>query len=161
MSLTIDRCLVVRDIKVVEGPRGLFVAMPSRRVTDRCPGCGGINPVRARFCGDCGKRLLDQREETDVRGKPLLYADVAHPIHKAGRDLIERTILVAYRKELEHSEMQGYVPQHFDGLDYGEYEERETGGGVRRDPSIRRSPRPGGRSLASPPCPRRNPHGSV
>ena len=29
-SITIDDCLVVRDIKVIEGGRGLFVAMPSR-----------------------------------------------------------------------------------------------------------------------------------
>ena len=30
-SITIDGDFVVKDIKVVEGPNGLFIAMPSRR----------------------------------------------------------------------------------------------------------------------------------
>lgn len=30
-SITFDECFVVHDIKVIEGDRGLFVAMPSRR----------------------------------------------------------------------------------------------------------------------------------
>ena len=34
-SLTIDNCLVVRDIKIIEGGHGLFVAMPSRKLCDR------------------------------------------------------------------------------------------------------------------------------
>ena len=30
-SITLDGCFVVRDIKIIEGPGGLFVAMPSRK----------------------------------------------------------------------------------------------------------------------------------
>lgn len=33
-SMTIDDCFVVHDLRVVEGPNGLFVAMPSRKTTD-------------------------------------------------------------------------------------------------------------------------------
>ncbi len=34
VSLTFDDEFVVHDIKVIEGDKGLFVAMPSRRTTD-------------------------------------------------------------------------------------------------------------------------------
>lgn len=34
VSITIDDVFVVHDIKVIEGERGLFIAMPSRRSGD-------------------------------------------------------------------------------------------------------------------------------
>lgn len=34
VSITIDNEFVVHDIKVIEGERGLFIAMPSRRSAD-------------------------------------------------------------------------------------------------------------------------------
>jgi stage V sporulation protein G len=34
VSITIDNEFVVHDIKVVEGERGMFIAMPSRKVAD-------------------------------------------------------------------------------------------------------------------------------
>ena len=34
VSITIDEEFVVHDIKVIEGEKGLFIAMPSRRATD-------------------------------------------------------------------------------------------------------------------------------
>lgn len=34
VSVTIDDEFVVHDIKVIEGEKGLFIAMPSRRSTD-------------------------------------------------------------------------------------------------------------------------------
>ncbi len=33
-SVVFDRCFVVRDIKVIQGDRKLFVAMPSKRMKD-------------------------------------------------------------------------------------------------------------------------------
>ncbi len=33
-SITIDECFVVHDIKILEGNRGLFVMMPSRKSSD-------------------------------------------------------------------------------------------------------------------------------
>lgn len=34
VSMTIDNEFVVHDIKVIEGEKGLFIAMPSRRASD-------------------------------------------------------------------------------------------------------------------------------
>jgi len=33
-TITIDDCFVVRDLKVIEGRKGIFLAMPSRRRSD-------------------------------------------------------------------------------------------------------------------------------
>src|SRR5262245_61100465 len=71
-SITIDDCLVVRDVKIIEGARGLFVAMPSRKLCDRCPACAAKNHIRARYCNDCGARLTDDRGDMDERGRPRL-----------------------------------------------------------------------------------------
>ena len=38
-SLTFDDTFVVRDVKLIEGDDGLFLAMPSRKLADHCPGC--------------------------------------------------------------------------------------------------------------------------
>ncbi len=34
VSITIDNEFVVHDIKVIEGEKGMFIAMPSRKTTD-------------------------------------------------------------------------------------------------------------------------------
>ncbi len=34
VSITIDNEFVIHDIKVIEGEKGLFIAMPSRKATD-------------------------------------------------------------------------------------------------------------------------------
>ena len=34
VSITIDDVFVVHDIKVIEGEKGLFIAMPSRKASD-------------------------------------------------------------------------------------------------------------------------------
>ena len=36
-SITFDDCFVVRDLKIIEGASGPFVAMPSRKLTSQCP----------------------------------------------------------------------------------------------------------------------------
>ena len=33
-SITIDDCIVVHDIKIINGEKGLFVSMPSRKTPD-------------------------------------------------------------------------------------------------------------------------------
>jgi len=60
-SLTFDDTFVVRDVKLIEGPDGLFLAMPSRKLCDHCPRCGEKNHLRARFCNNCGSRLDENR----------------------------------------------------------------------------------------------------
>ena len=53
-SITIDGAFVVRDLKVIGGPSGPFVAMPSRKLCGHCPSCGFKNPLRASYCNQCG-----------------------------------------------------------------------------------------------------------
>src|SRR5881227_3286591 len=55
-SVTFDDAFVVRDLKIIEGTKGSFVAMPSRKLMDRCPGCGCKYHLRARFCNQCGSK---------------------------------------------------------------------------------------------------------
>lgn len=117
-SITVDECVVIRDIKVIEGSRGLFVAMPSRKLCDKCRSCGGKNHLRARFCNDCGQRLGASRGAEDERGRPRLYADIAHPIHQRARDHVQNAILEAFHKEVERSKEEGYQAVRFDDLDY-------------------------------------------
>jgi stage V sporulation protein G len=94
---------------------------------DRCPECAGKNQLRARFCNECACPLDEQRGDQDGRGKPRLYADIAHPIHQAARDRVQGAILSAYRAEFERSQQEGYVAQSFDDLDYHAYEEAQAG----------------------------------
>ena len=59
-SITFDDMFVVRDLKIIEGTKGLFVAMPSRKLTDRCR-CGTKNSLRSRYCMNCGCQLDENR----------------------------------------------------------------------------------------------------
>ena len=38
-TITLDDSFVVRDLKVIDGRKGLFIAMPSRKSKDPCPKC--------------------------------------------------------------------------------------------------------------------------
>lgn len=109
-SVTFDNALVIRDLKIIEGHRGVFVAMPSRRISDRCPQCSAKNHVRAKFCNECGRRLPPDRVDAPAGGRPKLYADIAHPINAAAREALEARVLAAYREELAKSRLPGYRP---------------------------------------------------
>lgn len=118
-SVTFDASFVVRDIKVIQGTRGLFVAMPSRKMTDNCPSCRSKNHLQAQFCNQCGKRLPPNRMRQDVRGRARLHADIAHPINTQYRNEIQQAIIESYHQELERSKEPGYVPASFDDTDDG------------------------------------------
>ena len=60
-SLTFDDTFVIRDVKLIEGNDGLFLAMPSRKLCDRCRRCGEKNHLKARYCNNCGTRLDENR----------------------------------------------------------------------------------------------------
>jgi stage V sporulation protein G len=108
-SITFDNAFVIRDLKIIEGQKGAFVAMPSRKICDRCARCGCKNHLRAKFCNDCGNKLpLPPSPETDARVK--LHADIAHPINAASREAIQKRIIEAYTQELEKSKLPGYKP---------------------------------------------------
>ncbi len=113
-SVTLDREFVVRDIKVIEGTNGLFVAMPSRKIADHCPKCRGKNHLRAKFCNECGAKLRDNRAPRNGSGRSKLHADVAHPINMACRERLQDAILGAFNEELESSKQPGYKPIDLD-----------------------------------------------
>ncbi len=121
-SVTFDDMCVIRDLKIIEGTRGSFVAMPSRKLTDRCPECLFKNHLRARFCNHCGLALDEDRALRHLDGKSKLHADVAHPIHSQCRDQMQRAILKAYQEERERSRQPGYLCR-YDEFDAGDYED--------------------------------------
>lgn len=91
-TITFDNCFVVRDLKVIEGNKGLFVAMPSRRVKEPCSQCGQRNVVRSKYCSNCGKNLdvnINISRENE-------HKDIAHPITLECRETIQKAVLEAY-----------------------------------------------------------------
>lgn len=127
-SITLENALVIRDIKIISAGEGkLFVAMPSRKLCDRCPSCGGKNPVRARFCGECGGKLSRNRAGLDERGRPRLYSDIAHPIHQEARNHFHRAILEAYHREREAAQSDDYVAPAFEDMDYQAWSDERSG----------------------------------
>ena len=120
-SVTFDDAYVVRDLKIIEGTKGSFVAMPSRKLTDRCPSCGCKNHLRARYCNQCGGKLDEDRATRDADGRVKLHADIAHPINSACREVIQSAVLKAYHDEREKAKQPGYVCTYDDyDADYDE-----------------------------------------
>jgi stage V sporulation protein G len=119
-SITFDDCFVVRDLKIIEGSSGPFVAMPSRKLTCHCPQCGCKNHLRAAYCNQCGSRLREHTMAKDDEGRAKLYADIAHPINSACREIIQTRVIRAYEEEKTRSRLPGYVPQSYDVFDAGE-----------------------------------------
>lgn len=66
VSVTFDDALVIHDIKIIQGPKRLFVAMPSRK------------------------------DEKGKDGGIAVYRDIAHPIGQEMRQKLESAILSAY-----------------------------------------------------------------
>jgi stage V sporulation protein G len=111
-SITFDDMFVIRDLKIIEGAKGFFVAMPSRKLTDRCPNCGTKNHLRSRFCNQCGCRLDENRALRDADGRAKLHADIAHPINSMCREKIQAAVLASYAEELERSKLPGYISRY-------------------------------------------------
>src|SRR5262249_21899656 len=65
VTITLDNCFVIRDLKVINGNTGLFIAMPAKRRKDGT------------------------------------YRDIAHPLNTTTRDRMEKTILLAYERQVK------------------------------------------------------------
>jgi stage V sporulation protein G len=62
VSIVLDDCFLVSDLKVIQGPNGLFISMPSKRKKN----------------GE--------------------FKDVAHPLNRETREMMERRILAEYER---------------------------------------------------------------
>lgn len=113
-SVTFDNCFVVRDLKIIEGTSGPFVAMPSRKLTSHCPQCGTKNHLRAQHCNHCGNAISPERSAHDVEGRAKLYADIAHPINSACREMIQEHVIQEFHEEIERAKQPGYVSRYDD-----------------------------------------------
>ena len=113
-SITLDDRFVIRDLKLIEGKKGLFLAMPSRKLADRCPGCGAKNHLQASYCNECGARLDPGRAPRDSRGRPRLHIDIAHPINSSCREHIQKEVVAAFHRELDRRSQGDYVEPDFD-----------------------------------------------
>lgn len=113
-SVTFDNEFVVRDIKIIQGGKGYFVAMPSRKMSDHCGKCGGKNHLRARFCNNCGAALSENRAKKDPQGRMKLHADIAHPINVECRKKIQEKVTAAFKEEFDKSQQPGYKPVEMD-----------------------------------------------
>lgn len=119
-SITFDDCFVIRDLKIIEGTSGPFVAMPSRKLTTHCHQCGCKNHLRAAYCNQCGAKQSDDQVVKDEDGRAKLYADIAHPINSACREMIQQRVIEEYDLELERAKEPGYRSSYDDF--YGEDE---------------------------------------
>lgn len=117
-SITFREGFVIRDLRVIEGEAGLFVAMPSRKVTAHCPRCQTKNHLKARFCNHCGIRLPQGRLPVDPQGRPRLYADIAHPVTQEFRDRLQRQVIEEFQAELERAKLPGYRSRYDEGFEF-------------------------------------------
>jgi len=100
-TVTFDNCFVVRNVKVIEGNKGMFVAMPSRKMKDPCPKCHFRNTIRSKFCNQCGSTLPQSESRPAMRdaedmARQSEHKDIAHPITTECRDYIQKKVLEAY-----------------------------------------------------------------
>jgi stage V sporulation protein G len=115
-TLTFDKVFVVRNVKVIEGTKGLFVAMPSRRTKESCPKCNFKNAVRSKYCNQCGAQLPQYVEpkpaaQADGPQRQSEHRDIAHPITSDFREYIQKKVLAAYEEEKKSpSSHQAAIP---------------------------------------------------
>src|SRR3989338_1362462 len=99
-TVTFDNAFVVRNIKVIEGGSGLFIAMPSRKLKSSCPKCGFRNEMRSKYCNQCAAQLpAVSSNPMDDKNSQSEHRDIAHPITQTFRDYLQKKVLEAYNIE--------------------------------------------------------------
>lgn len=103
-TVTFDNAFVVRNIKVIEGTSGLFIAMPSRKIKQSCPKCNFKNELRSKYCNQCAAQLPFTPRSQEANGiagasQQLEHKDIAHPITQSFREQLQKKILDAYAQE--------------------------------------------------------------
>ncbi len=97
-SVTFDNSFVIREIRIIEGKNGLFIAMPSRKMQKPCPRCNFKNPITNKFCGQCGAEIKIA-EQKNPRIGPQQHKDLAHPINTQFRDYLQKKVIEAYNQQ--------------------------------------------------------------
>jgi len=103
-TVTFDNAFVVRNIKVIEGSSGLFIAMPSRRIKQPCAKCGFKNESRSKYCNQCGSTLPISVRPVgagEVNSAQSEHKDIAHPITQPFREYLQKLVLEGFEKEKE------------------------------------------------------------
>ena len=59
VSVTLDNCLAIHDLRVVEGNERIFVATPSRRSADGTYR-DIVHPINAQFRGELEQQVLER-----------------------------------------------------------------------------------------------------
>ena len=113
-SITFDNSFVIRNLKIIDGVNGPFVAMPSRKLTAHCPACGCKNHLRRPHCNQCGGRLSEDRLVKDEDGRAKLYADIAHRINSLCREMIQERVIRDFQSQLSRSKLPGYKSTYED-----------------------------------------------
>lgn len=99
-TVTFDNVFVVRNIKVIQGATGLFIAMPSRKLKSSCPKCGFKNEVGSKFCSQCAAALPEHgAADEQTHDAKSEHRDIAHPITQEFREYLQTEVLKAYEKE--------------------------------------------------------------
>ena len=113
-SITFDDAFVVRDLKIIEGTTGPFVAMPSRKLTAHCSQCGCKNHLRAAYCNQCGARMKEPPASRTRKAAP--NSTPTSPIRSTPhcREMIQQRVIQAFEEEKARSKLPGYVPSYDD-----------------------------------------------
>ena len=100
-TVTFDNAFVVRNIKVIEGSSGLFIAMPSRKIKQPCPKCNFKNELRSKYCNQCAAPLAGATRvgQEGTSNAQLEHKDIAHPITQSFREYLQKRVLEAYEQE--------------------------------------------------------------
>jgi DNA-binding cell septation regulator SpoVG len=98
--ILVDDCLCIRDLKLIDGPKGPFVQFPNKVRGGLCPSCGKRVEVLDRFCCRCGipQPAPGARMPQEHRGRPYRN-DICYPIRSGTRREIEDAVIGAYREK--------------------------------------------------------------
>lgn len=110
-TVTFDNAFVVRNIKVIEGTSGLFIAMPSRKMKETCPKCGFKNELRSKYCNQCGTQLplfSQPISQEGISNAQSIHKDIAHPITQSFREYLQKRVLEAYEQEKTRKSSESY-----------------------------------------------------
>ena len=103
-SVIFDNAFLVRDLRIIDGKKGLFAAMPSSRLRLPCPKCRYKNTVNNKFCSQCGQPLDLQSPSQEGSPEPRSeHRDIAHPITSEMREHIQKKVLEAYEERTQQA----------------------------------------------------------